>query len=108
VIQLLTYLSITNTPKAIALLEKYFKDAYETDESIVKYNFFIVAATIWDMLDEQDAETILLPNSVDINEIKQEIFRLATLFDKQNQTDVYTKRINHVQLEIRELQKTFQ
>lgn len=107
-IQLLMYLSITDTPKAVAFLEKHFQDAYETDESIVKYDFYIIATAIWDMLDEQTTKTIQLPHGVHIDEIKQEMFRLAALFDKQNQTKVYTNKIDKIQSEIHELKKRFQ
>ncbi|MCH5585771.1 hypothetical protein MK805_12540 [Shimazuella sp. AN120528] len=107
-IKLFTYLAITDTPKAVSFLEKYFKDAYETDESIVKFDFYIVATTIWDILEEQDSKTIQLPDSVKIEDIKQEMGRLATLFDEQNQTNVYTNKIKRVQTEIQGLQKIFQ
>lgn len=86
-------------------LEKHFQDAYETDESIVKYDFYIIAMAIWNMLDEQTTKTIQLPRGVHIDEIKQELFRLAVLFDKQNQTKDYTNKIDKIQSEIRELKK---
>jgi hypothetical protein len=106
-IQLLMYLSITDTAKAVAFLEKYFPEAYETDESIVKYNFYIIATAIWNMLDEHASQTIQLPHGVPIEEIKQEMHRLAALFDKQNQTNVYTNKISIIHTQIHDLKKIY-
>jgi tetratricopeptide (TPR) repeat protein len=107
VIQLFRYATITNTSKAISLFEKYIPEALDSDESLNKYNFYSVATAFWDILDNQDKKAIQLPGNTKIEDIKKENARLAHLFDKQNQTDVYTKRIDRVQSEIYELRKTF-
>ncbi|WP_028776919.1 hypothetical protein [Shimazuella kribbensis] len=107
IIQLFQYTTITNTPKAISLFENFLPEALDSDESLIKYNFYAVATAFWNMLDDQDKKAVRQPELNTIEDIKQEMNRLAHLFDQQNQTDVYTKRINHVQSEINELRQTF-
>ncbi|MXQ54188.1 tetratricopeptide repeat protein [Shimazuella alba] len=103
VVHLLTYATITDIPKAISLLEKYLPEAIDSDESAVRYQFYTVATVLWDLLDEETKKTVKLPDTNNMTQINEELVRLANLFNKQNKTDVFTKKIDRIQTEIRHL-----
>ena len=107
-IPLLKYATITDISIAIPILEKYFPEAVETDESAIKFQFYTIATTLWDILDKEQRKIINLPKSLNIEEIRREQHRLAQLFDRQNNTNAFSKQMNRTNSEIKELHKAFQ
>lgn len=101
----LIYLTVIDSDRAISCLETFLPSIVETSETKVKYGFFLAASILLDELGERAEGAIHFPAGQTATSIKRQLAELATQFDRQNETNVFTRKVKRFSEEVSALKQ---